>query len=96
LRLTSATVAGAVPPESYLLALAQVATQLLAPAEPPESVSLGPGELAVASFVAEDSPELWDWIIFPPGFHAPELMKLAKLQAWTLKPARVESIQGRG
>jgi hypothetical protein len=86
----------AVPPESYLPALAQVATQLLAPAEPPESVSVGPGELAVASFVAEDSPELWDLIIFPPGFHAPEMMKLAKLQAWTLKPARLELAHAPG
>jgi len=85
----------AVPPESYLPALAQAATQLLAHAEPPESVSLVPGELTVARFVAEDSPELWDWIIFPPGFHAPELMKLAKLQAWTLKPARLEPTHGR-
>jgi hypothetical protein len=33
------------------------------------------------------SQVLWDWIIFPDGFHAPQLMALAKLQPWTLKPA---------
>jgi hypothetical protein len=37
--------------------------------------------------VADDSPKLWGWVIFPEGFHAPRLMELAKLQAWTLKPA---------
>ena len=31
---------------------------------------------------------LWGWVIFPPGFRAPKLMGLARLQAWTLKPAR--------
>jgi hypothetical protein len=44
-------------------------------------------KLAAADYVADDSPELWDWVIFPHGFHAPKLMSLAKLQAWTLKPA---------
>jgi len=37
--------------------------------------------------VAEDSPALWGWVIFPEGFHAPRIMELARLQAWTLKPA---------
>jgi hypothetical protein len=37
--------------------------------------------------VAEDSPGLWGWVIFPEGFHAPHIMELARLQAWTLKPA---------
>jgi hypothetical protein len=26
-------------------------------------------------------------VIFPEGFHAPRIMELARLQAWTLKPA---------
>jgi hypothetical protein len=34
-----------------------------------------------------DDPSLWTWVIFPPGFRAPEMMELARKQAWTLKPA---------
>jgi hypothetical protein len=56
-------------------------------AEFPETVSFGPARLAAADYVADDSPELWDWDIFPRGFRAPKMMSLAKLQAWTLKPA---------
>jgi hypothetical protein len=37
--------------------------------------------------VSDDLPQLWRWVIFPPGFQAPHLMAQAKLQAWTLKPA---------
>lgn len=80
-----------VSPESYLVALAQVATRLLVKAEPPESVTLAPARLAAAKYVAEDSPDLWGWVIFPPDFRAPKLMGLAKLQAWTLKPARAQA-----
>ncbi len=29
----------------------------------------------------------WRWVIFPPGFDGDPLLKLGKLQAWTLKPA---------
>jgi hypothetical protein len=50
-------------------------------------VTLRLAHLAAARYVADDSPRLWDWIIFPQGFDAPQLMALAKLQAWTLKPA---------
>jgi hypothetical protein len=78
----------AVPPESYLLALAEVTTALTIRGEPPDSVNVAPARLAAAQYVADDSPSLWDWVIFPQGFHAPHLMSLAKLQAWTIKPAR--------
>jgi peptidoglycan/xylan/chitin deacetylase (PgdA/CDA1 family) len=78
----------AVPPESYLVALAQVAQTLVAKSAPPETVDVAPARLAAAQYVADDSPSLWGWTIFPEGFHAPRLMELAKLQAWTLKPAR--------
>ena len=81
-----------VPPESYLVALAQVTTRLLVRAEPPEIVTLSPAHLAAAHYVADDSPQLWGWVIFPQGFHAPKMMGLAKLQAWTLKPARSAAV----
>jgi len=76
-----------VPPESYLVGLAQLTGVLTDKGEAPDTVSFGPARLAAADYVADDSPALWDWIIFPHGFHAPKLMDLAKLQAWTLKPA---------
>jgi len=76
-----------VPPESYLAALAETARALLAASAPPDSVTLRPARLAAARYVADDSPDLWGWLVFPEGFDAPQLMTLAKLQAWTLKPA---------
>jgi peptidoglycan/xylan/chitin deacetylase (PgdA/CDA1 family) len=79
-----------VPPESYLVALAQTTRTLLSANALPDSVTLRPARLAAARYVADDSPSLWDWIIFPEGFDAPHLMVLAKLQAWTLKPAIIQ------
>jgi hypothetical protein len=76
-----------VPPESYLVGIAQAAQILMQKAQPPDTVTFAPARLAAADYVADDSPDLWDWVIFPHGFHAPKLMSLAKLQAWTLKPA---------
>jgi hypothetical protein len=78
---------GAVAPESYLLALASVAQALVNKQQPPASVKILPATLAAGQYVADDSTDIWKWPIFPPGFHAPHLMQLARLQAWTLKPA---------
>ncbi len=77
----------AVPPEAYLAALARVVRDLGDGKPFPETIELRPATLAVARYVADDGPNLWGWVIFPPGFRAPALMQLAKLQAWTLKPA---------
>jgi hypothetical protein len=76
-----------VPPESYLVGIAQVAKGIVDKARFPDTVSFSPARLAAGQYVAGDSPDLWGWIIFPHGFHAPKIMALAKLQAWTLKPA---------
>lgn len=76
-----------VTPESYLVALAGFVKSMASRREHPHTVTVLPAKLATARYVAEDSPKLWDWVIFPEGFHAPNLMALAKLQAWTLKPA---------
>jgi hypothetical protein len=76
-----------ISPESYLLALASVAPGLLRHDPPPSSVEIVPAELAAGQWVAQDSVSIWDWPIFPSGFHAPQMMELARLQAWTLKPA---------
>ncbi len=61
----------------------------------PAKVSIRKGRYTADSFAAEDSPGLWGWVIFPEGFHAPQIMEMARLQAWTLKPALVQK-QGSG
>lgn len=78
----------AVCPERYLYRLAR----LLREKELPDSVTFDAQtkvRLAAADYVSEDNPRLWGWVIFPDGFRAPEMMQLAKRQAWTLKPARL-------
>jgi hypothetical protein len=45
-------------------------------------------ELLTAQRVAQDTPDLFGgWIIHKEGFRAPKVMEIARLQAWTLKPA---------
>jgi hypothetical protein len=82
-----------VSPESYLLALASVTEGLLRRQSPPSAVKIVPAELAAGQWVAKDSVAIWDWPIFPDGFHSPHLMELARLQAWTLKPAHLPVIR---
>ena len=53
----------------------------------PEEVRVLPGKFTADRYVASDSPKLWNWVIFPEGFHSQAIMELARLQAWTLKPA---------
>ena len=45
------------------------------------------GNFTSDKYAATDSPKLWNWPIHPENFQAPKLMELARLQAWTLKPA---------
>jgi hypothetical protein len=80
----------AIPPQAYLRALAEVAQVLLDGKPMPRSVTVRPARLAAGDHVSADGPHLWGWIIFPRGFRAPELMKLARRQAWTLKPALLD------
>jgi hypothetical protein len=77
-----------VAPESFLLAMAKIASNGSNGSALPENVKLVPARLATEKYVARDSPEIWSWPIFPPGFHSEHLMELARLQAWTLKPAK--------
>jgi hypothetical protein len=79
-----------VPPEAYLRALARVALGLLDGKEMPEKVEVKAAKLTAAKHVAEDDQKLWSWVIFPPGFRAPGLMRVARQQAWTLKPALLD------
>jgi len=77
----------AVPPECYLVALAHVAATLLDSGKTPATVAMGPAKLATSQYVAKDSPHLWDWPIYHPGFNGTHILELARLQTWTLKPA---------
>ena len=86
----------AVSPESYLLALSNIARQSLGNGSIPDRISISPAELVSKRFVAKDSAAIWNWPIFPPGFHAPHLMELASLQAWTLKPAILHPVSSSG
>jgi hypothetical protein len=77
-----------VSPEAFLVAMARIVTKDTANGNTPEVVKIAPARLATEKYIAEDSPKLWSWPIFPPGFHSEHLMELARLQTWTLKPAK--------
>ncbi|MBL8206040.1 MAG: hypothetical protein JNM09_17520 [Blastocatellia bacterium] len=53
----------------------------------PKQITLRSGNFTADKYVAKDDPRIFNWVIHPEGFHAPKMMGLAKLQAWTLKPA---------
>jgi hypothetical protein len=76
-----------VPPEAFLRSLAHVAQEISDGKPVPAMIEIKPARLASAKYVADDNPNLWKWVIFPPNFRAPNVMALAKRQAWTLKPA---------
>jgi hypothetical protein len=79
-----------ISPADYLAALGSAVEHFLTTGSLPASVALKPSRFTAGRYVAEDSPKLWGWIIFPEGFHAPRVMELARLQAWTLKPALID------
>jgi hypothetical protein len=76
-----------IPPETYLATLAGVVEEVSRTGQPLAEVRIINGTLTAEKYVAKDSPGLWNWPIFPEGFHAPAIMELGRLQAWTLKPA---------
>jgi hypothetical protein len=74
-------------PADYLATLAGAMEDVIASGKAPAEVTRRDGRFTADRYVAEDSTALWGWVIFPEGFHAPQIMELARLQAWTLKPA---------
>jgi hypothetical protein len=88
-----------IAPADFLRAAATVARSVLAAPSPvfPERVAIPAGTvLATERHVADDMPELFGgWIIHPEGFRAPRIVEMAKLQAWTLKPAERASASPR-
>ena len=82
-----------VPPADFLVALATAYQAHRASGKFPESITLARGvEVLPARRVAQDTPGVFGgWVIHPTGFRAPNILAVARLQAWTLKPAiRVE------
>jgi len=82
--------AESISPADYLATLGAAFERLGTSGQMPPDVERRTGHYTADQYVAEDSPGLWDWIIFPEGFHAPRLMELARLQAWTLKVALLQ------
>jgi hypothetical protein len=79
--------AESISPADYLATLARTLEDLIVSGKAPTDVIRREGRYTADRHVAEDSPDLWSWPIFPDGFRAPRIMELARLQAWTLKPA---------
>ena len=83
------TGATSVPSADFLAGLASVYAQWRKTKALPtqEDVALKAMEVLTEKYIAKDDPKLWGWVIHPEGFHAPKIMEVARLQAWTLKPA---------
>jgi hypothetical protein len=83
--------ADTVAPADYLVALAGVYDFYRTNGKLPtdEGVTVASNvELLPARHIAEDTPGLFGgWIIHKEGFRAPKVLEVARLQAWTLKPA---------
>lgn len=83
--------AEAVPPADFLVAMAEAwsVRRQHGGSLARQTVSLGHDAHVLAErHVAKDTPGLFgNWIVHKAGFRAPKLMGLARLQAWTLKPA---------
>lgn len=78
----------ALSPAQFAVACAQCAIQLLS--NHTEAIDVGEVTLQSEKCV-DDSPGVWRWVIFPPGFYGRRLIELAKLQCWTIKPAAIRA-----
>jgi hypothetical protein len=85
--------ADAVSPADFLVGLARA---WIGGGKMP-AVRLGKNvELLTARRIAKDTPGLFGgWIIHKEGFRAPKVLDVARLQAWTLKPALVDNERQR-
>ena len=67
--------------------------------EPGREVRVVRGQIEFERYFATDPRAPFNWIIHPDGFSGASLLELARLQGWTLKPARLveteRRIQGR-
>lgn len=75
---------------SEKLSLADFAATLAADDGVAGAVAVRQGNLEMEKYVATDARRVFSWPIHPEGFSAPQLLELARLQAWTLKPAKLK------
>jgi hypothetical protein len=75
---------------SERLSLADFAATLAADDGVSSAIAVRKGNLEFEKYVATDAQRTFSWPIHPEGFSAPELLELGRLQAWTLKPARMK------
>ncbi|MBI4891148.1 MAG: hypothetical protein HY821_11030 [Acidobacteria bacterium] len=52
-------------------------------------VKVRAGRLDIERYIGRDAQKLYNWVIHPEGFAPESLLEMARLQAWTLKPARL-------
>jgi hypothetical protein len=78
----------AVAPGDFLAAIATQLLSLHESGKPVGQMTLHHVDLLTARRVAKDEPGLYGgWIIHRENFRAPKVLEVARLQAWTLKPA---------
>jgi glutathione S-transferase len=75
---------------SEKLSLADFAATLAADNGVSGAIAVRKGNLEFEKYIATDGQRTFNWPIHPEGFSAPELLELGRLQAWTLKPARLK------
>lgn len=74
---------------SQRLSLADFAATLAGHVLSPGTVQVAQGKLEFERYFANDADAAFRWPIHPRGFAPVELLELARLQGWTLKPARL-------
>ncbi len=72
------------------LSLADFAATLAGDDGTSPGVPIRKGNLEIEKYVSTDPSGSFKWPIHPDGFSAPQLLEMAKLQAWTLKPAKLK------
>jgi hypothetical protein len=82
--------ADSISPADFLEGLAKAYLERSKPDHPAEGITFGKERVALDfdKYIAKDTPDLFGgWVIHKEGFRAPKIMDIARLQAWTLKPA---------
>jgi hypothetical protein len=74
---------------SRTLSLSDFAATLAGQDNSQDEVRVQTGNPEMEKYIATDPAGAFQWLIHPEGFRAPELLELGRLQAWTLKPARL-------
>jgi len=72
---------------SETLSLEDFAATLAVDSDGTGELDVKKGKPKFREYVSKEPAEAFDWVIHPKDFRAPELLDLARLQAWTLKPA---------